>query len=94
MINPNTGYSDNADWSLIPEHMQGGLKRYLTSGIGPGHFLTAVLSNDLISAVSRADDTNINRLPDYVRFFYNYVHPHAFGSPKAVEEWIKQGGLR
>ena len=30
------------DWSLIPDYMIGGLRRYIERGIPPGHFLSAV----------------------------------------------------
>jgi len=36
-----------------------------------GHFLTAVLSNDFVKAVNRADLTNRAALPIYARFLYN-----------------------
>jgi hypothetical protein len=36
-----------------------------------GHFLTAVLSNDFVKAVNRADLTNRASLPIYARFLYN-----------------------
>ena len=51
----------DADWSLIPDYMRGGLRRYLAHGIEPGSFLSAVLRNDLIDACGRADDTNRHR---------------------------------
>lgn len=40
-------------------------------GRSMGHFLTAVVTNDLEMSVGRADKTNIKCLPLYVRFLYN-----------------------
>jgi len=37
----------------------------------PGHFLAAVLKNDLFKAINRADDTNVKALKLYVMFLYN-----------------------
>ena len=90
---PTYTHGRKADWSLIPEHMIGGLRRYIENGIPPGHFLTAVLCNDLRGAVDRADDTNRRRLADYVIFLYNYVPSQCWGSPEKFEVWIAQHGL-
>lgn len=77
---------------LIPEYMRDGMTRYIKRGIPPGSFLTAVLSNDLIGALRKADDTNINALPAYGRFLYNYAPAGCYGSPDAVDRWIQKGG--
>jgi len=87
-VDVSKGYDVNARWELIPYHIHDGLKEYLEHGIVPGSFLQAVLTNDLYGAVMRADETNINRLPDYMRFLHNYVDPRAFGNPRNVSEWI------
>jgi hypothetical protein len=80
-------------WHLIPPGMIGGLRRYIEHGIPPGHFMTAVLSNDLMEALKRADNENINRLPDYGMWLYNCAPTECYGSPQKVEAWIKKGGL-
>lgn len=77
----------------LPPQMWGGVKRYLESGIPPGHFLTAVITNNLSEAVSRADDQNVNLLPNYVRFFYNEVPGGCWGSRSKYDAWIKRGGF-
>lgn len=92
MIDLELGYDPEANWHLIPTHMQGGLRRYLTHGIVPGHFLEAVLENDLTEAVKRADDVNIAALPNYIAFFYNYADRRSYGSQDKVREWINAGG--
>ena len=80
-------------WHLIPCHMVGGLRRYVEHGIEPGDFLIAVLSNNLMEALKRADDTNINRLPDYGMWLYNCAPRDCYGSPEAVAMWIAHKGL-
>lgn len=82
-----------ADWSLIPDYMIGGLRRYIENGIAPGSFLTAVLSNDLRRSFDCADDENGRRIGDYVRFLYSYAPSQCWGSPDKFEAWCKQGGL-
>lgn len=73
----------------IPDHMMGGLKRYVEDRIGPGDFLTAVLMNDLREAVGRADEENMANLPAYVAFLHNCVPANCWGSPLAVHDWLK-----
>ena len=84
---------ENADWSNIPRHMVGDMKRYIEDGMCPGGFLTSVLENDLRGSVSRADDVNRYHLLDFVQFLYSYAPSPCWGSPEIVSAWIKQGGL-
>ena len=73
---------------LIPPHMRDGVRRYFFNGIAGGSFLTAVLSNDLMGALGKADDENIGALPQYGVFLYNYVPAESFGSPARVKAWL------
>ncbi len=77
----------------IPERMMGILKRYLDHGVEPGGFLRAVLRNDLVGAVSRADSSNLKNLPAYAYYMCNHMPQAAYGSVEAVENWITNGGL-
>ena len=83
-----------ADWSLIPEYMIGGLRRYIENGIGPGSFLTALLSNDLRRTFECADDENRTCIENYVRFLYSYAPSECWGSADKFDVWCRQGGLR
>jgi hypothetical protein len=80
-------------WDSIPEHLQGGLDRYISHGIMPGHFLTAVLSNDLKGAMTRADDTSRAALYSIVLFLWNQCPQGCWGSLQRVEDWVRSGGL-
>jgi hypothetical protein len=53
---------------------------------GGGHFAEAVLRNDLVGAVSRADEDSLRLLPLYVRFLVNNV-------PQEYVEEFRAGGL-
>jgi hypothetical protein len=77
----------------LPEHMHGGISRYIARGIPPGSFLAAVLSNDLMGAFGKADDENREALYEWVRFIYNFVPAGCHGSPEKVSAWIQAGGL-
>lgn len=72
----------------VPLHAHDGLVLYLMHGLRPGHFLMAVLENDLLEAVIRADDENVVALHRYVKFLFNVAPSVAWGSPGEVAEWI------
>lgn len=80
-------------YELLPEHMRAAMRRYIEHGIPPGSFLAAVLSNDLLGALRKADETNILALRSYGRFLYNHAPCVCHGSPDRMFAWIARGGL-
>lgn len=74
--------------------MNRGIWEYVVYGHGFGHFLTALFSNDLKGAVSRADLTNQKALVKWVQFIYNYVPEKCQGSATQIEHWKQLGGLK
>lgn len=68
-----------------------GLELYINHRIKPGSFMTAVLANDLIEAVGKADHRNIKNIPAYVYFLYNFAPPECFGSYEKVKAWLEGG---
>ena len=72
----------------IPEHMHGGVTRYVLHHIQPGDFLTAVASNALWDAFARADESNIAAMHNWVKWFYNEAPAPCWGSPAKVTEWL------
>jgi len=81
------------DYKRLPKHIRGGAKRYIEDGISPGSFLSAVICNNLTESFARADETNISKMFDIVRFFYNEAPSQCWGSPKEMEDWVEKGGL-
>jgi hypothetical protein len=81
------------DYSSLPEHMQDGMQLWVERGIEPGSFLAAVLRNDLMGALGKADSVNINRLKDYGMFLYNEVPSDCFGSHAKYVAWMERGGM-
>lgn len=81
------------DYSGLPNHMQEGMRRYIEQGVRPGDFLSAVLSNDLMQALGKADTINSRLLWEYGNFLYNEAPAWSFGSTERFENWIKMGGL-
>lgn len=82
------------DYNKVPvPKMAPAVRRYVEHGIRPGHFLTALLRNDLRGAVTRADDDNLSTLIHWVGFVYQELPSGCHGSLDKVEEWVKIGGL-
>jgi hypothetical protein len=81
------------NYEMLPEHMREGMQLWVERGIDPGDFLMAVLQNDLMGALGKADSTNIDRLKDYGMFLYNEVPSDCFGSLENVSAWMERGGL-
>ena len=69
--------------------MMGAIQRYIEQGISPGHFLTAVIDNNLSEAVARAADENLRNLPAFVAYFYNEAPSQCWGSREKRRAWME-----
>lgn len=78
-------------FSKVPEHTQEALNRYFIYGLEPGGFLQAVLSNDLTSAVLRADPANRVALSDIVRWIVDNAPDGSWGHLDYYKEWVSKG---
>jgi hypothetical protein len=81
-----------SDDILDPSNIRPDIKAALDSwadGSHPfiGDFLRAVLSNNLMEAVGRADDDNIRVLPAICSYVYMELPGPCHGSPEIVFEW-------
>lgn len=83
-------YRKMARSSGIPAYMIEHLVKYIIDRHPIGGFLTAVFSNDLMDALGRADDVNINCLKNYGTFIYNAAPRACWGSREAVATWLGQ----
>ena len=54
----------------------------------PGDFLMAVLSNDLMESIGRADQGNLGDLFEICSYIYNKMPYNCHGSPNRVHEWL------
>ena len=61
---------------------------YVEKGCEPGGFVLAVLRNDLMDAMGRADVFNRMTLFDICGYVYNEIPAPCHGSPEKVREWI------
>ena len=78
----------NVDYTKCPvSYMKDGLKRYIENGIPAGSFMTAMLANDFLGAVMKADATNLLRLRDWALFIANDLPDECWGSYEKVENW-------
>lgn len=84
------GASFNKSYSgqSVPEHIRGGLCRYINEGVPAGDFLTAVLSNDLREALGRADDINRAMLFATVSWLHCEAPSRCWGNPDRVKLWV------
>lgn len=62
------------EFPKVPQHTRASFARLLVYGFSPGGFLSAVISNDLAAAVSRADEKNLPALGDITRMVYTLRH--------------------
>lgn len=65
------------------------LENYLMYGISPGGFLTAVLTNNLYLAATRADHFNKSRIPEITQAIIYNMPAQSYGTASVVDEWIK-----
>lgn len=81
------------DYSKLPWRMQDDARCYIEHGHQVGHFLTALFSNDLVGAFSRADGTNKAAMHIWASFLYSEAPRGCWGSEDAVHTWQAHRGL-
>ncbi len=84
----------HAQYSKIPEHTLDSIYAFVNEGSSPGHFLTAVFSNDLIETIGRADKKTLACLPEIAIFIHNRVPSVCYQingrkSCLGVERWMR-----
>ncbi len=72
----------------IPSYLKAGLDRYANNHAPVGGFLTAVLGNDLVGALSKADPEAVLSLHDIVGYCHNEIPSGCWGSPEKVKAWL------
>lgn len=99
-------WADTAvDYSLIPnKSMVTGFKNYVEHGIAPGHFMTALLSNNLTGSFQYADSNNMKLLtessldedgccklaPPWIDWLFYRIPSPLWGSKEAVDLHCKK----
>ena len=77
------------DYRIRPDMMEP-LQAYIEEHRPVGGFLSAVISNDLSRACSRADEDNLRNLPAFVAFLYNAAPSTCWGSPEKMKKWLEE----
>ena len=80
------------DYNILPERMRSAARMYIEDGIDPGSFMQAVLENDFVVAVQKADTYNRAYLDAFAQLVYWEIPSAAWGSKTVVREWISSGG--
>jgi hypothetical protein len=74
--------------AFIPTAVLQGLKDYALHRQPTGSFCRAVLENDFMQAVCRADAESANALVYIAKYIYNALPSTCHGSPQKVKEWL------
>jgi len=76
------------DYSKLPIRLQEPMKLYAEDRIRPGGFLTALLSNDLLSTFRQADKNNEPEIINIIFWVFWELPVGSWGSREKVEEWL------
>jgi len=76
------------EYEIRPE-MKEAIDQYAEQGVPMGDFLTALVANDLMSALGRADDGNRRDIFQLCMYVYNEIPSDSHGSYERVDEWLK-----
>ncbi len=77
----------NYDYAAIPPAIIEALGNHADHHRETGDFTTAVLANDLMGAISRADADNLNALPAICLYIRNELTTNCYGSYATVRAW-------
>lgn len=81
--------------TFVPEHLRGGLCRYVEQGIEPGNGLRMILENrslgEVVTSVDREAEPHLGSI---FRFLYYGLGSPAWGSEERVAKWLAQKGMQ
>lgn len=66
------------------------IERYVNFHEPMGHFLMAVVENNLSEAFCRADSRNTQHMKEWIELLYNYAPSTCWGSKEKVDAWLKE----
>lgn len=75
----------------VPEHLIGGLARYIVEGVPTGGCLHSILAHDLEDACERADALTLAGMSSIKEFLDDYAPAGCHGSYEKVELWVREG---
>ncbi len=77
------------DYGQISTVIVEGINRFVLHHQPVGHFITAVLSNNLREAFARADDGNQKTMFQIVSYCHNQIPGVCWGTPEKVKAWVE-----
>ena len=83
MVETNFRYNGET----LPKCKQKSIDRYVKDGTSGGHFLDAVMANDLMRAFSHADSWSTELMPVIMAYVYNRIPMACHGSWDIVKNW-------
>jgi hypothetical protein len=79
------------DYSKAPnQDMVHSILRYVEHGITPGHFLTALFSDELANTFARADETNTPLIREWVLWVHDEMPGDTVGSRAKMKSYINR----
>lgn len=75
---------------MTTQQAQEKLKAYSEKGLLPGGFLQAILENNLIEAVKRADSESLQNLVAITKWAWDQLPQSIWGSKEAVQKHINK----
>lgn len=72
----------------IPKHLVHSLRGYAAHHYSVGGFLRAVLANDLMQVVGRADNDSLAAIARICAFVHNAMPARCHGSYEIVDRWL------
>jgi len=74
---------------MITPQAKRGLDRYVKYRIPTGGFLRAVLENDFMRAIGKADIDNLCTITDIRDYILSELPIECYGTPEAVSKWLQ-----
>ncbi len=88
IANEFTRHDQHGPYPTAPVHILDGIWRYATDRLPPGSFVRAVLENNLMEAMGRADEMSLAGLFEIVRYVRWEIPSNCHGSPEKVTAWL------
>lgn len=80
---------NHPEGSKIEQRFKEAIDRYVSHGVPTGGFLQAVLENDLMGAIGRADSDAMDNIRHIISYLYNEAPSPCWGSKEKVTKWFE-----
>ena len=80
---------EEIDWYKCPSRNKEYLQNYIWFGFHVGGFHKSLLENDLMGAITKADELNRQEIHSICLFIWNHFPPESHGSKEKVAKYMK-----